>query len=66
MADQMGVEPETFDSITRGETRRPGHLYLCGCEYRKVGVKPNRFRWFLCSYHEGMEAGIELGEQRGW
>lgn len=31
-------------------------VFGCGCEHR--GGK-----WWLCSYHDGFEAGLEAGEQ---
>lgn len=65
MHERMGLEEETFDSIMGDSTWTGPRVFACGCEYRKVGTKPDRHRWFICSYHEGMEAGIEIGEQRG-
>ena len=49
----MTPEPETMESIeSQGRMVTKGCVWSCGCELRGE-------RWYLCSYHDGFEAGLE-------
>jgi len=47
-------EPETMESITAQGRHlfAAGDVWRCGCERRNE-------RFFMCSFHEGFEAGLE-------
>jgi hypothetical protein len=54
------IDPRTVEAITGTRPNRPGtpsDPYPCGCHLRKPD------RWYLCDYHEGYDAGLDMADR---